>query len=123
MLGLDVRTARAVWTILVIAGGIALAYALRKPILLFVFALFFAYLVFPLVAFFERRIPGRAARPLAIGIVYVVLLLAIVGVATSVGPRLTEEVSLLAHRAPEMAQQVASGRIVGNALLRRGWDA
>jgi predicted PurR-regulated permease PerM len=123
MLGIDVRTARVVWTILVIAGGIALAYALRTPILLFVFALFFAYLIFPLVAFFERRLPVRAARPLAIGIVYVILLLAIVGVGMSVGPRLTDEVTLLAHKAPDMAQQVASGRIVGNILLRRGWDA
>ena len=46
---LDARTARVCWTVLVFAAGVALTYVLRVPILIFVFSLFFAYLIFPLV--------------------------------------------------------------------------
>ena len=87
---LDARAARVTWTVLVFAAALALLYELRKPILLFVFSLFFAYLIFPIVRMVERGIPRRGGRPLAIGVVYLLLLLALVAVGLSVGPRLTE---------------------------------
>jgi predicted PurR-regulated permease PerM len=122
MFFLDVRTAKVVWTIVVCLGALWLLYLLRKPISLFVFALFFAYLILPLVTTVERRLPPRGARPLAIAIVYLVVLGLLVGVALSLGPRLTDEFTKLTQRAPDIAQQFGSGRLVGGVLRQRGWD-
>src|SRR5207245_9802637 len=107
MFFLDARTARVTWTVLVFAAALGLLYLLRKPLLLFVFSLFFAYLLFPLVRMVERGIPRQGGRPLAIGVVYLLLLLAMVGVGLGVGSRLTEEVTLLTEKAPQMSQQIA----------------
>ena len=120
---LDARAARVTWTVLVFAAALALLYELRKPILLFVFSLFFAYLIFPIVRMVERGIPRRGGRPLAIGVVYLLLLLALVAVGLSVGPRLTEEVTLLTAKAPQMSQQIASGQIITDVLQKRGWES
>ena len=123
MFFLDARTARVSWTVLVFATGVYLTYLLRKPLLLFVFSLFFAYLVFPLVHLVEQRLPRRGSRPLAIGAVYLLLLLALFAAGLGVLPRLSEEVARLTERAPQMSQQIASGEIISEVLQRRGWDA
>jgi predicted PurR-regulated permease PerM len=123
MFYLDARAARVTWTVLVFAAGLGLLYLLRKPILLFVFSLFFAYLIFPLVRLVERGLPRRGGRTLAIAAVYVLLLLALVGIGLGVGPRLTDEVTLLTQKAPEMSQKIGTGQIVTDMLRRRGWDA
>ena len=67
--------------------------------------------------------PRRGGRPLAIAFVYLGLLLALVGVGLGVGPRLTDEVTRLTQKAPEMAQKLGTGQIVTDVLRRRGWDA
>jgi predicted PurR-regulated permease PerM len=123
MFFLDARTARVAWTVLVFAVALGLVYLLRKPLLLFVFSLFFAYLIFPLVRMVQRGLPRWGGRPLAIGVVYLLLLLALVGVGLGVGPRLTEEVKLLTEKAPQMSQQIASGQIITDILQKHGWDA
>ncbi|HEY2941461.1 MAG TPA: AI-2E family transporter [Vicinamibacteria bacterium] len=123
MFFLDARAARVTWTVLVFAAGLALLYLLRTPILLFVFSLFFAYLIFPLVRVVERGLPRRAGRPLAIGVVYLALLLALVGVGLGVGPRLIDEFRLLTEKAPQMSQQIASGQIITAVLQKRGWES
>ncbi len=120
---LDARAARVTWTVLACLAGLSLVYLLRRPLLLFVFSLFFAYLIFPVVRVVERRLPRRGARPLAIGVVYLLLLLALVGVGLGVGPRLTEEVGRLTDKAPQMSQQIASGQIISAVLQRRGWES
>jgi predicted PurR-regulated permease PerM len=123
MFFLDARAARVTWTLLVFAAGLGLVYLLRKPLLLIVFSLFFAYLIFPVVGMVQRGLPRRGGRALAIGVVYLLLLLALAGVGLGVGPRLTEEVTLLTEKAPQMSQQIASGQIITDVLQRHGWEA
>src|SRR6266571_2938290 len=123
MFFLDARAARVTWTVIVFAADLTVLYLLRTPLLLFVFSLFFAYLIFPLVRLVERGLPRRAGRALAIGIVYLLLLLALVGVGLGVGPRLTDEVTLLTQKAPEMSQKIGTGQIITDLLRRRGWEA
>jgi predicted PurR-regulated permease PerM len=123
MFFLDARAARVTWTVIVFAAGLRLVYLLRKPLLLFVFSLFFAYLIFPVVRVVERGLPRRGGRALAIGVVYLMLLLALVGVGLGVGPRLTDEVTLLTQKAPEMSQRIGSGQIITDLLRKRGWEA
>jgi predicted PurR-regulated permease PerM len=123
MFFLDARAARVTWTVLVFAAGLYLLYRLRTLLLLFVFSLFFAYLIFPVVRAVEGRLPRRGRRPLAIGVVYLLLLLALVALGLSVGPRLTDEVTRLTEKAPEMSERIASGQIITGVLQRRGWES
>lgn len=118
---LDGKTARIAWTVLVFAAGIALLYLLRNVLLLLAFSLFFAYLVFPLVRLVERGVPIASRRALAIGVVYLVLLVALGGAGASVVPRLTREVTTLTQKIPEMSKQIESGSIVGSVLPWLGW--
>lgn len=117
---LDSRTARATWTLLVILGALGLAYAVRGVLLLVALSLFFAYLLFPLVRLTQRWL--IASRPLAIAVVYLMVLAALGGAGVAIGPRLSTEVHALAQKLPEMSRQIQSGEIVGSVLQRRGWE-
>jgi predicted PurR-regulated permease PerM len=71
---------RIILLLLVVAGGLWIVYRLTTVLLLIVLAIFFAYLIAPLVDLVQRpiRIGGRARvipRGLAIGVVYLVLLI------------------------------------------------
>jgi predicted PurR-regulated permease PerM len=123
MFFLDVRAARATWTALVLIGGLALLYLLRRALLLLAFSLFFAYLISPLVNVVERSLGLRRRRTGAVAVVYLVLLLALAGASAAVGPRLSGELTSLAQKLPEMSKQIQSGAIVGSVLERRGWAA
>jgi len=117
---LDARTARATWTIVVVLGVLGLAYVLRNVLLLAALSLFFAYLLFPIVRLTQRWVIGR--RPLAIVVVYLVVLAALGWAGVAIGPRLSTEVQSLAQKLPEMSKQMQSGQIVGSLLQRRGWE-
>ena len=121
MFFLDVRAARATWTALVLIGGLALLYLLRRALLLLAFSLFFAYLISPLVNGVQRSLGLHRRRAGAVAVVYLVLLLALAGASTAVGPRLSDELASLAQRLPEMSKQIQSGEIVGSVLEGRGW--
>jgi predicted PurR-regulated permease PerM len=118
---LDARTARATWTVLVFAVGLVLLWALRHVLLLFALSLFFAYLIFPLVRLVERRLRVPYRRALAIGVVYLVLLVGLGAAGASIVPRLTRQAAVLAQRLPEMSQQIESGRIVASLLPVPSW--
>lgn len=121
MLLLDSRAARVVWTVLVFAAAVGLAYALRQVLLLLVFSLFFAHLIFPLVRLVERAFPFASGRALAIAVVYLALLVGLGAAGASLIPRLSREVATLADRIPQMSRQIQSGQIVGNVLQTPSW--
>ncbi len=103
-----------------ILGVLGLVYVVRRVLLLIALSLFFAYLLFPLVRLTQRRLVR--SRPLAIAVVYLVVLVALGGAGVAVGPRLTTEVQNLAVKLPEMSTRIQSGEIVGSLLQRRGWE-
>jgi predicted PurR-regulated permease PerM len=119
---LDARAARVTLTVLVILGLVALLWLLRKVLLLVAFAMFFAYLIWPLVTL-AQGVVGRRRPALTVGLVYLVLLLVLTGAGTAVGPRLREEVGNLAQKLPEMSKQLGTGELVGTMLESRGWAA
>ncbi len=49
MLGFDVRTARATWTVALVVLAIYATYSIRRTLFVFVLAVFFSYLLYPLV--------------------------------------------------------------------------
>jgi len=118
--GLDPRAARVTWTILVFLAALGLAYAVRQVLLLAALSLFFAYLLFPLVRLAQRWVIHR--RPLAIGVVYLLVLAVLGGAGVAVGPRLTMEVQSLAQQLPEVSKRIQNGEIVIGLLAHKGWE-
>lgn len=117
---LDPRTLRVVWTVLVVAGVLALLYLLRTVLLVLVFAVVFAYLIFPLVKLAERGLPRAGRRPLAIAAVYLVLVAALSTIAALVGPPLGRELAALGQKFPDISEQIRSGRVISNIFPRWG---
>ena len=68
---IDSRTSRVLLTVLVFALGLGFLYTARHTLVAFLFAIFFAYLVDPLVSKLENLVRGRGR---AIAIIYVLLL-------------------------------------------------
>ena len=117
---LDPGTLRAAWTLLALAGMLTLIYYLRTVLLLLVFSVIFTYLIFPLVKLAERGLPVARRRPLAIALVYFILIAVLSTLAALVGPRLGHELAALGDQVPEMSTQIQSGRILGNILPNWG---
>jgi predicted PurR-regulated permease PerM len=72
MLGIDDRALRVVWTVFLFALLIAIIYGIRDVLLIFAAAIFFAYMLSPIVSLIERYISKR--RGLALAIVYCLLI-------------------------------------------------
>ena len=64
---IDSRTSRVLLTVLVFALGLGFLYTARHTLVAFLFAIFFAYLVDPLVSKLENLVRGRGR---AIAIIY-----------------------------------------------------
>ena len=60
LLGLDRNAARYTWTAVFILLLVGLLYLIRETLFIFVVALLFAYLLWPLVKLLDRRLPGRS---------------------------------------------------------------
>jgi predicted PurR-regulated permease PerM len=103
----DARTARVLITVLLFALGLGFLYAARQTLVAFLFAIFFAYLMSPLVSYLEKLLHGRG---LAIAVIYMLLLGLVVVFFVSMGPRIARESSRLGQSLPALAQ-LSSGQI------------
>ena len=105
MLGIDRRTARITWTVVLILLLLGILYRIRETLLVFAIALLLAYLLWPLVEYLDRRLPGRSRTP-ALAIVYLALvgILTIIGFA--IGSRVIAEASALAGRLPDLISRI-----------------
>ena len=101
MLGLDRQAARYTWTAVFILLLVGLLYLLRETLFIFVVALLFAYLLWPLVKFLDRRLPGQS-KVLALTLVYVALVAFLLVVGIAVGSRVVQQANALAARLPEL---------------------
>lgn len=99
MLGIDERTIKVLWTIFLAALLIAIAYAIRATLLVFALAIFFAYVLSPIVGFIERFIPKR--RNLALAAVYCLfvglLVLAGLEIVPAIADQLTSVTKSISH--------------------------
>ena len=117
----DKQTFRILFTVLATASVLAFVWFARKPLLAFLFAMLFAYLLDPLISLLQRW--TRSSRWLAITVVYLALLAALLTVGLALGPRVMEEGRHLSESAPELYNNVASGTIALQVGKRRGWSA
>jgi predicted PurR-regulated permease PerM len=102
MLGIDSRALRVCWTVFLFAVALAVVYLIRDTLVDFALAVFFAYLLAPLVNLVGRILPKR--RNLALAIVYVAILAVLITVGINLGSRVAEEAGSLASRLPAMVQ-------------------
>jgi predicted PurR-regulated permease PerM len=115
----DSKTARALITVLLFALALGFLYVARSTLIAFLFAIFFAYLMSPLVSYLERLLRGRN---LAITVIYVLLVALVVVFFVSVGPMVTREGGRLGRSLPSLLAQVSSGQIAEQLGEQHGWN-
>jgi predicted PurR-regulated permease PerM len=114
---LDSRTSRVLITALVFALGLGFLYAARHTLVAFLFAIFFAYLVDPLVSKLEHLVRGRGR---AIAIIYVLLIALLAVFFTFVGPQIGRQGAKLSQSLPQLLDRVTSGEIALSLGMEHG---
>ncbi len=115
----DGRTARVLITVLLFALGLGFLYVARQTLIAFLFAIFFAYLMSPLVSWLEKLLHGRLR---AIAVIYLLLLGLLVLLFVSMGPRIGREGARLVQSLPALAQ-LSSGQIAEQLGEQHGWNS
>ena len=100
MFGLDHNALKIAWTVFFFVLLLALVYAIRQTLLVFAVAIFFAYMLSPLVSLVGRFFPQK--RSIALAIVYVMLVGAMVGIGFALIPQLASQASSLVSRLPAL---------------------
>ena len=104
----DARTARVLFTTLIFLLVLLFLRDASETLTLFLFAILFAYFVEPLVSKLQGPLGGRGR---AIGIVYLILICALVGFGFLVGPNIADEAKSLAQSLPTLFNRFSSGEI------------
>jgi predicted PurR-regulated permease PerM len=110
MLGFDVRAAKVVWTTALLLLLFYAIFLSSTTIVVVIFAIFFSYVIYPLVELLERRFPKRAPRVLSIAVVFA-LVIAVAGTAVILfGAQVEEEAISLSQKLPSQinAQDMAN---------------
>ena len=115
----DGRTARVLITVLLFALGLGFLYVARATLIAFLFAIFFAYLMSPLVSYLEKLLHGRGR---AIAIIYLLLLGLLILLFVAMGPRIGREGARLIQSLPALAQ-LSSGQIAEQLGQEHGWNS
>jgi predicted PurR-regulated permease PerM len=107
---LDSRTSRVLFTAFLFAVGLGFLYAARRTLILFLFAIFFAYLINPAVERLEKVVRSRVW---AIAIIYFLLIVALAVFGFLVGPRIARQSARLGASLPGLVEQASSGQLSG----------
>src|SRR4051812_44318921 len=105
MFGIDTRAARVTWTVSLIVLTFYLLFVVRKTLMIFVLALFLAYMIAPLVRAIERRKQARVPRTVSVAAAFVLIVGLIAIGATLIAPAVSDEAQLLSEKLPQLAQQ------------------
>ncbi len=106
-------------TVLLFALGLGFLYVARATLIAFLFAIFFAYLMSPLVNHLERLLKGRGR---AIAVIYALLIALVVVFFVLVGPRVTRQGARLGQSLPGLLTQLSSGAIANKLGSEHGWS-
>ena len=115
----DSRTARVLVTVLLFALVLGFLYVARATLIAFLFAIFFAYLMSPLVAQLERVLKGRGR---AIAVIYTLLLTLVIVFFVLVGPKITHEGARLGQSLPTLLSKLSSGELARQVGADHGWS-
>lgn len=118
MFGWNSRAAKTAWTVGIVALGFYAAYSARKALLIFVLAVFFAYMIAPLVRLLERR-KWRPHSHVVSVIMAFVLVVIIVGTGASlIAPAIVDESQRLLEQIPARLEEKTS---VGSRIPLPHW--
>jgi predicted PurR-regulated permease PerM len=101
LLGLDRHAARCTWTAILVLLLAELLFLIRETLFIFVVALLFAYLLWPLVRLLDRWLPGRS-KVLALTLVYLAIVAFLIVIGIALGSRIVQEANALAAGLPEL---------------------
>jgi predicted PurR-regulated permease PerM len=107
---LDSRTSRVLFTALLFAVGLGFLYTARRTLILFLFAIFFAYLINPAVVRLEKLFRSRAW---AIAVIYLLLLVGLGGFGFLVGPRIARQSARLGASLPSLMDKASVNQFSG----------
>jgi predicted PurR-regulated permease PerM len=107
---LDSRTSRVLFTAFLFAVGLGFIYAARRTLILFLFAIFFAYLINPAVGRLEKLVRSRVW---AISVIYLLLLVALAVFGFLVGPRIARQSARLGAQLPGLMDKASTGQLSG----------
>jgi predicted PurR-regulated permease PerM len=105
--------------VLLFALGLGFLYVTRETLIAFLFAIFFAYLMSPLVANLEKFLRGRS---LAIAVIYALLLALVVVFFVIVGPKVTHQAAHLGQSVPSLLGKLSSGELTNRLGVEHGWS-
>ena len=117
---LDRRTVSILLTILTFAGVLALLWLARLPVIAFIFAVFFAQLLEPIVARFQAWL--RVSRGKAVAVTYVSIFGGLLIFGFSVGPAVLHQGQRLSETLPNLLDNVKSGNIALQLGGQHGWS-
>ncbi|MDE3194773.1 MAG: AI-2E family transporter [Acidobacteriota bacterium] len=114
MLGLDPRAARYTWTAAVVLLSMWLLYLIRQTLFVFVIALMFAYLLYPLLDAIDRRLSWKTRTP-ALALTYLLVLGALIVLGSFIGQRVASEATQLSAKIqnPDFAGSFKAWTILG----------
>jgi len=117
------RTADILLTILFFAVVCAAVYSARRIILIFVLAVFFAYLIDPVVKFLQRHsLFFRNLRGPAVVEVYLAFVILIAGLGYAVAPGLARKTVKLVDEVPVLLDGLSTGDIAAELGGKYGWS-
>ena len=106
MLGIDPKTARYTWTAAVILLLLGAVYLIREALLVFVIALLFAYLLYPLMDLIDRHLTATQSRTPALAMTFVLVIGILSAFGVSVGSAVADEAANLAAQAPAFLERI-----------------
>ncbi len=118
----DLRAARVLATLTAFIAVGAFLYGVRHTLVIFLFAIFFAYLLEPLVNRIQNSPLARGSRKLAIAESYVCAAVVLGGLAVMFGPRVIEDTHRLIKTLPNLLENVTSGKIVWQLGSKHNWS-
>ena len=119
----DRRTSNIVLTILLFAVLLAVVYLARRTIVIFIFAIEFAYLLEPFVEFLQRHAPFyRALRGPHIVTAYLAILIFLAIVAHGVAPGFSRHVGTLFREVPKLVDGLSSGEVATRLGSKYQWS-
>src|SRR6476661_479716 len=102
MLGFDVRTARATWTVALVVLALYATYSIRRTLFVFVLAVFFSYMLAPLVRRLRQHAPKRLSHTASTAIIFGLLVLAIAALLAVLVPPIVDQAARLSEQLPQL---------------------
>ena len=118
----DRKTANALLTILIFAVVLAIIYVARTVIIIFAFAILFAYLINPIVRFLQRHsLLFRNLRGPHVLEAYVAIIAVIVLLSHGLVPEFRKNAGRIVAAIPTLTNKGSSGKIADNLGTNLGW--